>query len=315
MSQLRWQRGLATGDDRFTSSLAGGRGLVEVLTDPSAPNVIRYYRAQSDASFARYQRMEASQPFRWRVLQTDGSTMYFGDTAKAPGCPISDGFAPLTRHVDAFGNEIAYEYVYLYGECMLQRIAWGQNAPAGLAEFAEVKLQFKRAEVCPGTNIEVGSQRRYITAPPGWVTAPPNIAKSVLVVTGANKLDALEINALEPGSSTKVHTRLITLAYRGRRLHASKRPADSRADSPADLDPGKRMGYRCAAGRPAGEHVLVRTVDGVVGRPEPRIWAADPLEPNYRRSGKELRVGLPTNRRPLANRGGDVARHRWRWTA
>ncbi|MBA3405681.1 MAG: hypothetical protein H0U13_13540, partial [Gemmatimonadaceae bacterium] len=80
------------------------------------------------------------------------------------------------------------------------------NSAASLAEFAEVKLQFKRAEICPGTNIEVGSQRRFITAPPGQV-------QSVLVVTGANKIDALEINALEPGSGTKVHTRLITLGY------------------------------------------------------------------------------------------------------
>jgi hypothetical protein len=196
-----------TGDDQFSSSLAGGRPLVKVTTDPTAPTVTHYYRAQSDSSFARYQRMDSTQDFRWRVLFTDGSTMYFGDASKTVGCPISDHFAPLTRHVDAFGNEVSYDYIFVNKECVLSRIAWGQNATAGLSEFAEVRFTYERARQCPG-GIEATSQQRFVTSPP---TAP---VPSTRIIAGANKIVRVEVKAFEPGApSNVVHTRQITLGY------------------------------------------------------------------------------------------------------
>ena len=53
-------------DDRFVSSLAGGRRLIKV-SEPSAGNVYATYRAQNDPSFTRYQRMNslAAHHFHW----------------------------------------------------------------------------------------------------------------------------------------------------------------------------------------------------------------------------------------------------------
>jgi hypothetical protein len=98
-------QGTAAGDDdRFTSSLAGHRPLVAVtepmvpLGGPASAGVNKTYRAQNDASFARYERLGSNATARWRVYTTDGGVMYFGEAAQTAGCTnISDGFAPLTR--------------------------------------------------------------------------------------------------------------------------------------------------------------------------------------------------------------------------
>jgi hypothetical protein len=95
-------------DDRFVSSMAGESRLVPVAEPAAASDVYQTYRvAHGDVSFARHERLYDNQPARWRVRALDGSVMYFGEAGNAPGCPIGDGFAPLTRQHDAFGNEIS----------------------------------------------------------------------------------------------------------------------------------------------------------------------------------------------------------------
>ena len=190
-------------DDRFISSMAGGRPLTSVTEPwPKATGVDKHYRAQNDAGFARYERMSPGQPFHWRVYTTDGITHYFGDTANTPGCPISDGFAPLTRSVDAFGNEVSYRYVLASGECMIDSITYGQNAAAGSDSFAEVDIVWTRASQCSG--IEVGSKRDFRAA--GHTGAP--------IITGANKITSIVVKAHAPGvPADVVHTRTINLAY------------------------------------------------------------------------------------------------------
>ena len=189
----------APDDDRFVSSMAGGRPLVAV-TEPTSNGVYKTYRAQNDTSFMRYERMAAGQPFRWRVYSTDGTTYFFGDAINTLGCQISDGFAPLTRAVDAFGNEVAYQYEsVIAGECRIKQIFWGQNAVAGLTDsFARVVFNWVRAPQCG--DIETGSQRDYRTG--------------TLIVTGASKLMSIAATAFPPGSpTTPEHARAITLGY------------------------------------------------------------------------------------------------------
>ena len=199
-------------DDRFTSSLAGGRPLVSV-SEPSGPDVYKTYRAQSDSSYARYERMNPSAAFRWRVLSTDGTVMTFGQSDRTGGCVnVSDSFAPLTGMVDAFGNEVAYEYGPMVdgevGECVVKTIRWGQNtASPPLPSFAQVTFQWVvPSQHCGGVwggGLSTGAQRDYRTT----IDHPP-------IVTGASRLASITATAFPPGvPGSPEHTRVITLGY------------------------------------------------------------------------------------------------------
>ena len=191
-------------DDRFVSSLAGGRELVAV-TEPvgKATDVYKTYRAQSDSSFSRYERMHTSAPYRWRVRTTDGVVMTFGEATRAAGCPISDQFAPLTGTVDAFGNEVSYFYKWSANECMLQQIFYGQNAGLGLPSFARIDIDSDTQPICNG--VFPNSQSDYRSG--------ATLTGGTKIVTGANRISAIKAYALTPGSNTVEHTRQITLGY------------------------------------------------------------------------------------------------------
>lgn len=107
-------------DDRFVSSMAGGRPLVAVVEPtPVEGDVYMTYRAQNDTSFARYERLVPAASYRWRVRTTDGNVWKFGESSLTSGCTVNDQYAPLTSMIDKFGNEIRYAYVHeaLTGEC------------------------------------------------------------------------------------------------------------------------------------------------------------------------------------------------------
>jgi hypothetical protein len=157
------------------------------------------YRAQNDDSFARYERMQSTAPYRWRVRTTDGKVMTFGEAARMPGCAVSDQNAPLTGMVDAYGNEVSYVYQKgVANECVIASITWGQNASAGLASFANINFVYKTGHLCNGSY--TNSQIDYRTG--------------VRIVTGAALLQQMTITAYKPGSpGTPLHTRRITLDY------------------------------------------------------------------------------------------------------
>ena len=213
----------AKADDRFVSSIAGDARLVAV-TEPALGDVYRTYRvAHGDATFARYERLHVNQPARWRVRQTDGSVMLFGESANAPNCALDDGYAPLTRVTDAFGNEVKYEYVLANRECMLSRVTWGQNPTAGIPSFAELEVKLQRAPVCSG--FEVGSLTSY--------------RSGRAVATGTNQITSFVIKAKDPNTSTTVHTRVITLGYSDQSCtaaHAPIRLLESIQESASGID-------------------------------------------------------------------------------
>ena len=179
------------------SSLAGGRPLIRVDDPKNGAWVYQTYRAQNDSSFARYQRMYPGHPYRWSVLTTDGTTYIFGDGNRTVNCPVSDGFAPLTRTMDSFGNEVAYNYTFTSGECLLTSIEYGQNTTAGLGTFARVDFTYKPAQLCAG--IPAGSQTDYRTG--------------TKIVTGANTITQIAAKAIDPSTLAVVHTRQVTLSY------------------------------------------------------------------------------------------------------
>jgi hypothetical protein len=94
-------------DERFISTMSGSRPLVAVDEDHES-TVYKTYRAQNDASWIRYERMNEGQPYRWRARTPDGVTHYFGDLSLGA---TSKTVVKLTRSVDAFGNTVTYTWV------------------------------------------------------------------------------------------------------------------------------------------------------------------------------------------------------------
>jgi hypothetical protein len=194
-----WSQVISVSIKNYVSSMAGGRPLIPV-NEPPASNVRSSFRAQNDSSFVRYQLMNASAVgFQWRAFGKDGTTYFFGDSDHIGNCTIvSDGWAPLTRAVDSFGNSIDYLYgAGVDSECRIQHIRWGQNANAGLEAFAGVDFGYDPSfPSCNGA--AVGAQTSHRTGSK--------------IVTGASKLDSLTITAFSP-DDTVLHHRLITLRY------------------------------------------------------------------------------------------------------
>ena len=107
-----WQNSLPDPkvDDRFVSSMAGGRSLI-LVSEPGDPDAYQY-RANADATFARYERLKnPGAGAKWRVYSTDGTVRYFGESGPTSKCAnISENLAPLTREVSPFGDEVLYTY-------------------------------------------------------------------------------------------------------------------------------------------------------------------------------------------------------------
>jgi RHS repeat-associated protein len=199
--------GRLSGDSwQYISSMAGGERLIRV--PEAAPGWSVAYRAQHDASFARYQ-METnpSLGYFWRALAADGTTYYFGHTdSHTTGCAnVSVGYAPLTRTEDAFHNAVDYTWERgVDGECRIKSIKWGQNAAAGVGYFAAVEFIYSPTTYACG-NVPIGSQTSYRTGKQ--------------IVSGASQLDTIKISAFsprplaEPIPTTAEHTRTISLTY------------------------------------------------------------------------------------------------------
>lgn len=193
-----WTSDFSVALKTYTSSMAGGRPLAPVV-EPSDADVDATFRAPDDASFMRYQKIRTGTGFLWRVLATDGTIHYFGDADHVGACTtVSEGFAPLTRTVDAFGNSI--DYFYEAGgnsECRISSITWGQNAAASTNTFASITFNYDPTMPdCAG--IPVGTQ--------------PSFRTGAKIFTGSSKLDTMTISAIDP-DSTVVHQRVITLSY------------------------------------------------------------------------------------------------------
>jgi hypothetical protein len=190
-------------DDRFVSSMAGGRPLVSVVEPTGvASDVYMAYRAQNDTSFTRYERMIAGAAFRWRARTTDGKIWKFGEATLMPGCFPSDQYAPLTSMVDPFGNEVRYLYsptTAIPGECKLFAISWGHNITPGVSEdFASVVFGYDYEHACNGVYSNTQTDYR----------------SGVRIVTGGSRLRTITATAYAPGNSSSiVHTRRISLGY------------------------------------------------------------------------------------------------------
>ena len=199
-------------DDRYISTMAGNRPLVQV-PEPIGSNAVQGYRAQNDTSFTRYERLNGSvvagATAYWRAYTSSGTVLTFGDTSRMGTCQnVGFGYAPLTGEIDPFGNEVIYEWEWPslaggppVGECRIKQITWGMNANAGVGAIAKIAFGWSAPTLTS-------------TSPPMFVGAQRDYRTGRLRTTGASKLSTLTVTAFPsatPGSPD--HTRVITLGY------------------------------------------------------------------------------------------------------
>ena len=192
-------------NDMFVSTLAGGRPLIRV-TEPGGAmaGTFRSYRAQNDSSFARYERMNTGELFRWRVRTSDGTTHQFGAAANVNCFGVSDDFAPLTSSRDPFGNEVVYSYTGSgYGDCTLAKIEYGRNTGAGIGDHAAVLLTWGSELICTPT---VGVMS-FGTPPVG---SQLDYRYGTKRLFGSKPLSKIEVQVKGP---VRTHNRVITLNY------------------------------------------------------------------------------------------------------
>ncbi|MEZ4398587.1 MAG: toxin TcdB middle/N-terminal domain-containing protein [Kofleriaceae bacterium] len=195
LAQTYWIAPLAMADawklERYVSSMAGGRPLVEVQEGTPAADVLATYRAQADGSFARYERLKAGEPYRWRVLTTDGVTHYFGGA--------NFKWTPLLKSVDSFGNTI--EYVWTRADLTEVRYTSNPTASPSLPAFATIRFLRDYTRHCGNSNIGAQTDHR------------------LGIIRGEGRLDKIQVFAHTPGTygvdATVQHTREITLSYDG----------------------------------------------------------------------------------------------------
>ncbi len=176
-------------DQRFVSSMAGGRPLVAV-TEPRGAGAYGAFRAQNDGSYVRYERMNEDQAFLWRARASDGTTYYFGDTELSAGWnqPLR---VPLTRTVDTFGNTVEYQWK----GTELQQIRYTSNPAAGLPAFARVEFDYVE-DTC-GTRLAPGAADDL----------------RINSLEGRRRLTKIRAVAFAPSSGAIQHTREYTLGY------------------------------------------------------------------------------------------------------
>jgi|GEM_PF-6158104 len=154
---------------RWVSSMAGGRTLIQVGGEP-APAYHFSYRAQADDRYTRYQLAGngSGASYTWLALTTDGSRYEFGFGAKAE----FPDWAPLTRYVDAFGNQVVYNWepVHRLGQVADLRVAsieYSRNDNAGLSAHARVVFNYDDTPF-PCKDNPVGGQLLYANERPRW---------------------------------------------------------------------------------------------------------------------------------------------------
>jgi RHS repeat-associated protein len=184
--ELDSSQGLLAGTS-YRSTISGTR-LVAV---PGSTNAeVEDFRAESDTSYARYERLKSSAApnfnYIWRMRTTDGRTWFFGDrpTANELATPTLVGRSFLTRVIDKFGNSMEYFYQTAGGrgpiqlgftgrraDTYLDRIEWGKNEAAGIMQhhaaavfvYADDPPEYDlvRKGFCPGSNVPIGASFTY----------------------------------------------------------------------------------------------------------------------------------------------------------
>ncbi len=161
-ADYRAEATLDGGSDNFVwrSAVSGSRELIQ-STDASSGDWTSF-RAQSDPSFARYQRHAAGV---FRVLGLDGSTSYFGEENYVPNGGYPD-WKPLTRTMDKYGNEVRYNWVEVFDngvsvDYRIERIDYGFNVASSIDKHASVVFTYNAPISCSTGSLAIGARLSY----------------------------------------------------------------------------------------------------------------------------------------------------------
>jgi RHS repeat-associated protein len=200
---------------RFVSSMAGGQRLVPTGQERgiSACDVADTFRAQYDSSYTRYEQLNAGGAIChnltttgvWRARTTDGLTHIYGEPAQMGGTN-DPTWAPLTRTIDEFGNEVKYFYSPVQKatgqvvEHVLVRVEYTSNAAAGIAAHAQIHFDYGVPSSCgagTSSDLPVGARFEQRDGQVRWV--------------GARRLNAIRTEVRSGSGWRPVRT--VALAY------------------------------------------------------------------------------------------------------
>jgi hypothetical protein len=200
----------------WKSGLAGGRELVQ--TSEPAPSGALSFRAQADSSFARYQKLSGD---TWRVLQTDGSVLHFGEALY--GAAEFNDYKPITRRVDRFGNEVRYHWIPTLDngmvlpnvELRIERIEYSVNDGASLTAHAKVWFDYGQPLRCQFEAPPIGSRSSFRHSTPRYFGYRPIDRIYTQVADGAGFRTVREIHLTYKDTTAmcagqEPHKRLLT---------------------------------------------------------------------------------------------------------
>ena len=168
------------------------------------------YRAQLEQHFVRYEFIPQGDEFGgyWTARTTDGHVYYFGETVKM------NGYWPLTRAVDAWGNQAIYSYRSVTMpaqtapvDLVLSRIEYSSHmSNSGLLAHAAVQLDYESPASTHcfwnnggGTDLPVGASIDFRTG--------------TRRVTGMLRLSDVTTQVRDPGASGWRNVRRWDLQY------------------------------------------------------------------------------------------------------
>ncbi|MEM8962528.1 MAG: SpvB/TcaC N-terminal domain-containing protein, partial [Acidobacteriota bacterium] len=209
----------------YVSSLTGTR-LIEV-SDTGSFDAVATFRAENDGTFAIYERLRPSAAYEWRVRFSDGSVMQLGERGSDAQTHI---VAPVYRHIDRWGNEIAYHYqwnevpayahsmVYLRGgytgigsvdasdrptayEFLLTDIEYGRRTKVASSHHARIRFEYQ-VDSCGLVDTD-GTSQVVEQAPKGALFS---YRSGILIATGRHTLTKIVTEAKRPASGDSMGT-------------------------------------------------------------------------------------------------------------
>ncbi len=167
------------------------------------------YRGEEDGSFTRYERKDGTTAQRWRARKTDGTVLYFGETAESKdqgnehsAFGAHEGRWFITRSVDKFGNEIQYNYEKVMGyapeggdvavDIALSSIEYGANQNAALTHHTTIHFDYKSTpDFCDGSvgNVPIGALMDFRTG--------------ILIYRGAARLQRVRLETRGPAGTAE----------------------------------------------------------------------------------------------------------------
>lgn len=113
-----------------------------LVTDAGSTELVHVkdnlYQARIESDFAKF--FKEDDYWRWRVVQKDGTTLYFGETPESKEVGNNGLSCQLTKVVDTNGNYIRYNYILDEGKSYLSSIEYTGNEKTGFSPTHKIEF-------------------------------------------------------------------------------------------------------------------------------------------------------------------------------